>query len=72
MGLGRPPKVRELIHALRRQGCAPIRQKGSHEIWKTPTGGTFTIVVNHPNDVVSRCVLKNVSQVVGESLLASF
>jgi predicted RNA binding protein YcfA (HicA-like mRNA interferase family) len=65
MGLGKPPKYRELIHYLRRYGAKPLRQRGSHEVWQLPNGRTFSLVVNHINDPVSRTVLKNVSDALG-------
>lgn len=50
-------KVRKLLLALRSAGCAPLRQKGSHQVWRTPGGAVFTLVVNHPGVEVPRYAL---------------
>ncbi len=65
MSLGRPPKTRELIHALRKLGGKPIRQSGSHETWEMPNGVRFPLVVNHVNDTCSRRVLQSVQEALG-------
>lgn len=65
MGLGKPPKVRELIRGLRAIGAKPVRVTGSHEIWETICGKRFPIVVNHPNDVCSRRVLQTIRESLG-------
>lgn len=65
MGLGRPPKVRELLQQLRLRGWIAVRQNGSHQIWQAPNGTRVPVVVNHPNDPVSRTVLKTVYGAMG-------
>ena len=55
------PLVREIVARLREVGCVPLRSPGSsHETWSTPAGRSFTIVVNHRSDPVSRGVFHKV------------
>lgn len=60
----KPPKVRDFIAGLRQAGCQPLRVTGSHQIWRTPRGSTFPIVVNHQNDDMSRLVMSKVERVL--------
>ena len=55
--MNRTYRVRDLIRELRRQGCRPVRTRGSHQIWTTPSGARLGVVVNHPGDGVSATVL---------------
>lgn len=57
-------KVRNLVQMLRSVGCTPDRIKGSHQVWITPRRQSVPIVINHPNDEVSRCVLTTVRRVL--------
>jgi predicted RNA binding protein YcfA (HicA-like mRNA interferase family) len=38
---------RQLRAALRQLGAAPVRARGSHEVWRFPEGETFVAVINH-------------------------
>jgi predicted RNA binding protein YcfA (HicA-like mRNA interferase family) len=55
--MNRTYRVRDLLHDLRRHGCRPLRTRGSHQIWATPTGAKLGVVVNHPGNDVSATVL---------------
>jgi predicted RNA binding protein YcfA (HicA-like mRNA interferase family) len=57
-------KVRALLHDLRRHGCWPQRTKGSHQVWSTPGGVSFPVVVNHPGNDVTPRVLASVRRVL--------
>jgi predicted RNA binding protein YcfA (HicA-like mRNA interferase family) len=47
-------KVRDLRSALRQIGCKPLRCKGSHEVWSSPSGATLPpLVINHVGDEAS-------------------
>lgn len=50
-------RVADLMRYLRELGCQPIRTRGSHQIWRTPRGQSFALVVNHLGHDVSRIVL---------------
>ena len=50
---------RELIRVVRERGCEPLRTRGSHQVWTTPKGRRFGLVVNHLHAEVSRCVLRS-------------
>jgi len=65
--IGNPPKIRELLQELRQTGWVPVRQNGSHQIWQAPNGARVPIVINHPNDQVSRSVLKSIREAMGPS-----
>lgn len=43
----KPMKRREVIAALRAQGCYSIRNKGDHEIYQCPCGSHKTAVPRH-------------------------
>lgn len=53
-------RVRDLVGALLRHGCRPLRTRGSHQRWATPNGATFGLVVNHPGSDVSNTILASV------------
>lgn len=55
-------KVRDLQSVLRDLGCEVVGMEGSHQKWRTLGGKIFTIVANHRNDPVSRCVVTSVAQ----------
>jgi predicted RNA binding protein YcfA (HicA-like mRNA interferase family) len=63
-GQGRPPKVRELISALKRIGAQAVRTRGSHQTWEW-NGKRFQLVVNHPGGSCSRQVLRCVQDALG-------
>lgn len=56
---GAPVCWRELRAGLRDLGGYPLRTKGSHEMWRLPSGEMFLVVRNHlgrrvPRNVVAR------------------
>lgn len=48
------PKVRDLLHELRRIGARAIRTKGSHQTWELPDGERIGLVINHLGDNAGR------------------
>lgn len=64
MKLGRL-KVRDLVRSLRKLGGTPIRQSGSHEIWRMPDGKKVPVVVSHMNDACTPGVLRMVREALG-------
>ena len=57
--------VRDLVAALRALGCRPARTtRSSHEVWGTPGGATFPIVVNHRSTAVGLRVLATARRVL--------
>lgn len=61
----KPPLVRELRQALTDLGCRRRRMTpGSHEVWETPSGRAFVLVVNHLAAPVSRGVLQQVRRLL--------
>ncbi len=52
-----PKCWRELRAGLRELGGEPVRTKGSHEMWRLPTGEMFLVVRNHLADAVPASVL---------------
>lgn len=57
-------KVRTLRARLYRIGCSPVRQRGSHEIWRTPKRATLVLKVNHLGAEVSRTVLSSCRRIL--------
>ena len=56
---GEPASWRELRWGLRELGGLPVRTKGSHEMWRLPSGEMFLVVRNHlgrgvPPNVMAR------------------
>ena len=51
-------KTKKLLRRLASLGCEAVRQKGSHQTWRTPGGRPFTLVVNHPGVEVQRSALR--------------
>lgn len=49
---------------LRSLGCVPVRRKGSHEWWRTPSGRGFPLVANRRGQDVSYVVLATVRRVL--------
>jgi predicted RNA binding protein YcfA (HicA-like mRNA interferase family) len=60
--MSRVVKVRDVLSALRDQGARPLRTRGSHQIWRTESGVTVVVVVNHKNDNCSPIILANVKR----------
>ena len=52
-----PKSWRELRGQLRALGARPVRNRGSHEVWKFDDGETFVAVVNHVSDSVDANLL---------------
>jgi hypothetical protein len=53
-----PKCWRELRAELRAMGGAPVRTKGSHEMWRFQNGEMFLVVRNHLADPVPMMVLR--------------
>ena len=47
-----PPKVREVIGRLEREGWHLDRMRGSHRIYKHPDKPGTVVVAGHPNSVM--------------------
>lgn len=60
--------VREALQKLRALGAVPLRQKGSHQVWRLPNGRTVVLVVNHVSDPISRIVRAKVERALGRKL----
>lgn len=58
------PAVRDVLAELRRLGCEPVRTNGSHQVWRTPSGKTVPVVVNHVSAGASRNVLGTLRRVL--------
>ncbi|MBI4705860.1 MAG: type II toxin-antitoxin system HicA family toxin [Deltaproteobacteria bacterium] len=54
---GDPKCWRDLCAGLRGLGGAPVRIRGSHEIWRLDDGRTFIVVCNHLADAVPKKIL---------------
>lgn len=52
---------REVARDLRDAGCAPIRQRGSHERWECEGGCKGTLVASGPKTVQSLTVLRGLA-----------
>ncbi len=66
-------KVRDILRALRRAGCCAVRTRGSHQIWRTPGGRSFPVVVSHPGSPASRTVLSSILRTLrAENIKLSF
>lgn len=51
----KPMRRREVIAALKRQGCTPIRDSGRHTVWQCPCGRHTAPVPRH-NEVTAGVV----------------
>ncbi len=59
-------KVRELIAAVAKVGCAEGRMRGSHQTWSSPRGKPFTLVVNHKGHDADPKVVRTVTRILRE------
>lgn len=53
-------KVRVLVSQIQAAGCIPVRVKGSHQVFRTPSGNSIPLVINHQNAEVTPNVLASV------------
>ena len=60
---------RKMTQILRARGWAPVRQRGSHQQWKSPSQRrTFTVKANHLGHRASPNVIRNFCRdVLGET-----
>ena len=60
-----PKKNREVRRALRRAGWVRVRQKGSHETWRSPDGTRQVIVAGKDSADVHTGTLASIRRATG-------
>ena len=63
--------ARALIRRLRERGCEPVRQRGSHQIWRC--GNCQTVVPLHAGDIPAgtlRSIERDLEACLGSKWLA--
>jgi predicted RNA binding protein YcfA (HicA-like mRNA interferase family) len=60
-----PKTYRELRRRLRSEGWSLVRQRGSHEVWRSPAGDRTVVVAGKDSDVVPRGTLSSIRRATG-------
>jgi predicted RNA binding protein YcfA (HicA-like mRNA interferase family) len=60
-----PPKVRDVIRRLEREGWEHIRTRGSHRTFKHPERADIVTIAGHPNDEIQAGTWNNVQKQAG-------
>jgi predicted RNA binding protein YcfA (HicA-like mRNA interferase family) len=47
-----PKKYREVRRRLQEEGWVPVRERGSHEVWRSPAGDRIVTVAGKDSDSV--------------------
>lgn len=59
------PKIRVVRQLLLELGWRPVRQRGSHQTWKSTLGQTIVLTVNHPSREVAPLVWRKLQSLLG-------
>ena len=60
-----PPKVREVIRLVERDGWRQVRTRGSHRVYKHPTKPGITVISGHPGVDMPQGTWENVLKQAG-------
>ncbi|MCB9795330.1 MAG: type II toxin-antitoxin system HicA family toxin [Alphaproteobacteria bacterium] len=61
------PTWKQVERALRQVGAQPLRQRGSHQIWRLPCGERFVTVAGKLKRRAPRHVVASLRRIVGEA-----